>query len=214
MRMAIFGSSGMARAILDICDTMDCQEAVFIDRESGTDPISGLPIVAEKDVQGLADNGFLFSIGIGDNDIRKRISQKYTDLQFANVVHSSAMFGRGTRESLDRASGNIIMAGAIFSGNITFGNFGLHNFNCIFGHDVRFGNFVHLGPGAIVCGNVDVCDEAYIWTGSMIRNSNGEGERITIGEKATVGMGAVALGHVPPGQSVPPNRVFLGSGKP
>jgi len=213
MKIAIFGSSGMARAIVDICDTMKCSDVVFIDRDNGTDPVSGISIVSEENVKSLADEGYLFSIGIGDNKIRKKISEKFFDIPFANVVHSSASFGRGSRANLDKTSGNIIMAGAIFSGNITFSNFGLYNFNCIVGHDVCFGNFVHLGPGTIICGCVDICDEVYVWTGSMVRNGASREQRVIIGENAVMGMGAVALSNVPSGLSVPPNRVFSGQSK-
>lgn len=214
MKIAIFGSSGMARAIVDICDTMGCEEVVFIDRKDGREPISGIDVVAEEKVEKLQKKGFRFSIGIGDNKIRRNIAETFSFLPFVNVVHSSATFGRGSRESLDQSSGNIIMAGARLSGNIRFGDFGLFNFNCVVGHDVRFGNYIHLGPGAIVCGNVDVRDGAFIWTGAMVRNGGGDADRITIGEKAALGMGAAALGDVPAETSVPPNRTYAGTRKP
>ena len=208
-KVAIFGSSGMARSVVDIADTMGFAEIVFIDREDGVESITGISIVCEDKVMRLADEGFVFGMGIGSNAVRRKIAEKFSSIPFVNMVHGSANFGRGSRELLAKTRGNIIMAGAVLSGNITFGNFGLFNFNCIVGHDVHFGEYVHLGPGAFVAGNVNVGDNAYIWAGAMVRNGGGNDSRILIGENAVLGMGAAAISSVPDGTSVPPNRVYV-----
>lgn len=210
MKVAIFGSSGMARSVVDICDTMGASDLVFIDRKCGVEPILGLPVVAEESVSRLERDGYVFAMGIGDNAVRKKIAEKFSYLKFINVIHSTVTFGRRTQEILDKTVGNIVMAGAILSGNICFGNFGLYNFNCVVGHDVHFGDYVHLGPGSIVCGNVDVGNSVYIWSGAMVRNGSGDHGRIAIGDGAVLGMGSVALGDVPGGISVPPNRSYAG----
>lgn len=211
MNIAIFGSSGMARSVVDICDTMNCVEVVFINRSAGVEPVTGIRILPESDVRDLATAGFSFVIGIGDNATRQRIANTFSFLPFVNVVHSSATFGRGTRESLEEHAGNIVMAGARLSGNIRCGNFGLYNFNCVLGHDVRVGDCVHFGPGSLVCGNVDVGDMAVIWTGARVRNGAGVDARLKIGSGAALGIGSTALSDVPPGALVPPNRVYVSS---
>ncbi len=208
-RVAIFGSSGMARSVVDIADSMGFKEMLFIDREDGIEPITGISIFSEDKVSRLVEEGFVFGMGIGNNAVRRKIAQNFPSLPFVNMVHSSASFGRGSKELLARTRGNIIMAGAVLSGNITFGNFGLFNFNCVVGHDVHFGEYVHLGPGAFVAGNVNVGDNAYIWAGAMVRNGGGDGDRILVGENAVLGMGAAAISSVPEGISVPPNRVYI-----
>lgn len=208
-KLAIFGSSGMARSVVDIADTMGFTEIVFIDREEGVEPITGISIVSENKVTRLADESFVFGMGIGSNAVRRKIAESFPLLPFVNMVHSSASFGRGSRELLAKTRGNIIMAGAVLSGNITFGNFGLFNFNCVVGHDVHFGEYVHLGPGAFVAGNVNVGNNAYIWAGAMVRNGGGDDSRIQIGENSVLGMGATAISSVPEGASVPPNRVYV-----
>lgn len=212
-KLAIFGSSGMARSIVDIADTMNFSEVVFLDREDGVDPITGITIVSEEKSALLAAEGFIFSMGIGSNAIRQKIAERFAALTFVNMVHSSASFGRGSRALLEKTRGNVVMAGAVLSGNISFGNFGLFNFNCVVGHDVHFGEYVHLGPGSFVAGNVTVGDSAYIWAGAMVRNGGGNGSRVLIGENVILGMGAAAISSVPAGTSVPPNRVYVSSKK-
>lgn len=212
-KVGIFGSSGMARSVVDIADSMGIEELVFIDRTPGVEQVTGITIVSENELPRLVEEGFFFSIGIGDNAIRQKIVEKFPTLPYMNMVHSTASFGRISRENLDKARGNIIMAGAIFSNNIMFGNFGLFNFNCIVGHDVHFHEYVHLGPGSFVAGNVNVEDGAYIWAGAMVRNGGGDDSRIQIGENAVLGMGAAALSSVPEGVSIPPNRVYISTKK-
>lgn len=212
-KVAIFGSSGMARSVVDIADTMNFSEIVFLDREDGIEPITGISIVSEDKAALLAAKGFVFSMGIGSNAVRQKIAERFAFLPFVNMVHSSVSFGRGSRELLEKTRGNVVMAGAVFSGNIAFGNFGLFNFNCVVGHDVHFGEYVHLGPGSFVAGNVNVGDSVYIWAGAMVRNGGGDDSRILIGENAVLGMGAAAISSVPEGTSVPPNRVYVSAKK-
>lgn len=207
--VAIFGSSGMARSVVDIADTMGFSEIVFVDNKDGVEPITGISIIPEDNVARLMDKGFVFAIGIGSNATRQKIAEKFSFLPFVNMVHDTASFGRGTRELLAKTRGNVVMAGAVFSGNISFGNFGLFNFNCVVGHDAHFGEYVHLGPGAFVAGNVNVMDSVYIWAGAMVRNGGGDDTRILIGENAVLGMGAAAISSVPASTNVPPNRVYV-----
>ncbi len=207
--IAIFGSSGMARSVVDIADTMGFSEIVFINRQDSVEPITGIPIVSEDKTSHLAEKGFVFGMGIGNNNVRRKIAENFSNLPFVNMVHNTVSFGRGSKELLSKTRGNIIMAGAVLSGNITFGNFGLFNFNCVVGHDVHFGEYVHLGPGSFVAGNVIVEDSAYIWAGAMVRNGSGNDSRLRIGENAVLGMGAAAISSVPVGISIPPNRVYV-----
>ena len=207
-KVAIFGSSGMARSVVDIADTMGFEEIVFVDRDEGIEQVTGLPVISEDKAALLKEDGFVFGMGIGSNAVRQKIAERFSFLPFVNMVHATASFGRGSRELLAKTQGNIIMAGAVFSGNISFGNFGLFNFNCVVGHDVHFGEYVHLGPGSFVAGNVNVGDSVYIWAGAMVRNGGGDNARTVIGENAVLGMGAVAITSVPAGTSVPPNKVY------
>lgn len=64
------------------------------------------------------------------------------------------------------------------------------------GHDVYVGKNVEFPAGAIVGGFASIQDNAYISMNTTIRN------RITIGEKAFVGMGSVVTKSVEPGITV------------
>ncbi len=63
-------------------------------------------------------------------------------------------------------------------------------------HDCIIGDFVTLGPGAKVNGNVTIGNHTYIGSGAVIRQGT------KIGAGATIGMGAIVTRDVPPGITV------------
>jgi len=63
-------------------------------------------------------------------------------------------------------------------------------------HDCIIGDFVTLGPGAKVNGNVTIGNHTYIGSGAVIRQGT------KIGAGATNGMGAIVTRDVPPGITV------------
>lgn len=68
------------------------------------------------------------------------------------------------------------------------------NRNASIGHDCYLEQFVTIGPGANLAGNVTVEEGATIGMGANIR------EGTTIGANAVVGMGSVVLNDVPAGE--------------
>ena len=63
-------------------------------------------------------------------------------------------------------------------------------------HDCRLGDFVHIAPGSILCGNVSVGSNTLIGAGSTIIPN------IKIGENVTVGAGSIVLSDIPDGMTV------------
>jgi len=181
MRIAIFGDSGFAREVRDICIAMQLTEFVFY--------------IGKGDEENLPENSF-FAIGIGDNHDRAKVARKYASLIFPNLIHPSATFGFQQKERFSDSKGNIVAAGARFTNNIKAGNFGIYNLNCTVGHDCVIEDFVNICPGANISGNVTLKEGAYIGTGAAILPG------VTVGRYATVGAGAVVLNDVPDGVTV------------
>jgi acetyltransferase-like isoleucine patch superfamily enzyme len=50
--------------------------------------------------------------------------------------------------------------------------------------------FVHIGPGAILCGNVKLGPHSFVGAGAVIRQG------ITVGKNAMIGAGAVVVKDV------------------
>lgn len=191
--VGIFGTSGHARELADIVAACGGRP-VFIARDAAEAAgcgLTGEAIVIEGELAGagLGD----YAIGVGDNHIRQRIAERYAgQLNFCNLVHPSASFGRGQRERLARARGVAVCAGVRFTNQIEIGDFTLFNQNATIAHDVIVEDYVCLAPGAHVSGNVHLELGAWIGTGASVIQGTPE-RRLRIGRHCTVGAGAAVV---------------------
>ena len=74
-------------------------------------------------------------------------------------------------------------------------NVRLNNYSHV-GHNVKIGDNVLVGVGAMIAGSTEIGDYTEVWNGAMIA------QHLKIGEGAIIGMGAVVLKDVPPHTTV------------
>lgn len=190
-KIAIFGCSGFASEIVDICDALQIEEVLFLsEKELLSNNINGISVVSEKHVYRLVEEGFKFSIGVAEPSLRKKISQKYTGLTFVNLIHPSVTFGRLQRDNIAKCQGLTIAAGARFMSGIDIGDFVVVSLNATIGHDCRIESFVSVMPGANVSGNVWLGEEVFIGSGAVILQGS-EQEKLYLSKSLIVGAGAV-----------------------
>ena len=58
-------------------------------------------------------------------------------------------------------------------------------------HECIIGDFAHIGPGAILCGNVHVGENSFVGAKSVVR------ENIHIGKNVLIGAGSVVVKDIP-----------------
>ena len=202
-RIGIFGTSGMAREAGDIAWELGL-EPVYVARNQSELDACAFPgqFILENDIDRYQNMGYV--IGIGDNGIRQRISQRYAArLSFVNLIHPSASFGMGQRELLEAKRGVIVCAGVRFTNNIQVGNFCIFNLNSTISHDVVIDECVYVAPGAHITGNVHIGTRAWIGIGVAINQGN-EGLKRRIGADTTIGSGAVVV------KDCEPNAIYVG----
>ncbi|MCD6389780.1 MAG: acetyltransferase [Desulfobulbaceae bacterium] len=196
-KIAIFGASGFAREVADICLALGCQDIVFLDVNPAQKTYFGYPLYGDPEISRLAAQGWLFALGIGDNQLRQKIYSRFSHLPYPNLVHPSATFGAfGQQEPLQGKKGNIICAGTRFTNQITFGNFGIFNLNATVGHDCLIEDFINLAPGVNISGNVHLEKGVYIGTNAVVLQGKDIDHKMRIGSFATVGAGAVVTNDV------------------
>jgi sugar O-acyltransferase (sialic acid O-acetyltransferase NeuD family) len=195
-KVAIFGHSGFALEVADICYSLGVQNIVFLSNDNNTlKEINKLSIRSESEVNTLHDEGYVFAIGIGDSLIRKKIFKKYTHLQFPNLIHPTAIFGINQKQVFDEKQGNIITPGVIFTNSIKVGDFGLYNLKVTVGHDCIIDDFVSLMPNVTISGNVHILEGAFIGTSATVLQGNIE-NKIMIGSTSTVGASSLVTKSV------------------
>src|SRR5215204_2880115 len=122
MKLAVFGASGFSREVVDVALVCGWTEIAFLDRAATPSPELRFPILEETKAGEMAGTGWRFIIGTGDNATRRKILEKFSMLDYVNVIHPSATFGHLQRQVFDSTRGNIITAGVRFTNNIRAGN--------------------------------------------------------------------------------------------
>lgn len=190
-KVAIFGTSGFASEVADICTDLNIEKLVFL-APPGAPSASqnGIAIVSEDHISELQKEGYVFSLGVSDPKLKKKIAQKYLHLNFVNLIHPSATFGRQQREKLNSCRGLVVAAGVRFMSGIAVEDFVAISLNATIGHDSILRSFVSIMPGANISGNVEMEESVYVGSGAVLLQGT-EAQKLKLGANVIVGAGAV-----------------------
>ncbi|HEV2080913.1 MAG TPA: acetyltransferase [Brevundimonas sp.] len=202
MRIAILGTGALAREVAALAlDQVGAEAAdvgepvVFVPRDAAdVAPLAGHSLRALAE---LEDDRELV-IAVGDPALRRRIAEgEAAGRRFATVMADTAR----RRGRSDIGEGAVLCDGVVVTDDVRIGRHFLANPHACVMHDCVIGDFVTLAPGAIVNGNVEIGDGAYIGAGAVIKQG-APGRAMRIGPGAVVGMGAVVTRDVPAGETV------------
>lgn len=193
-RLAIFGTGGLAKEVLDLALDQGYTEIVFLSQEICEQttifeyPIEKEDVFFQSDIQ-----NYDFVIAVAEPKIRKKIFNKYDTLAYPNLVHSQATLGYQVREVLNNSYGNIIAAGARLTNSIYMGNFNIVSFNSTVGHDCILDSFVSIMPGVNISGCVHLREGVYVGTNATVLPGKSCSELYILGQYSVVGAGSVVL---------------------
>lgn len=205
-KLAIFGTSGFSKEVLDIAIDQGYDKFVFLTHDENiSGNVLGFPIENERHINKLAQEGFEFVIAAGSGDIRERIFKKYPDLSYPNLIHSSVTCGYGMKDIFSGIKGAIFAAGVRITTGCKFGNFIVLSLNATIGHDSQLDDFVSVMPGVNISGNVHLCTKSYVGTGATVLQGKDEQNKMIIGSQSVVGAGSVVV------KAVAENVVVIGA---
>ena len=190
--MILIGYSGHAFVVCGILQSAGKKVTGYCDvSEKESNPFNLVYHGTELSEQGLlALQHHDFFIAIGDNQIRTKVFQ---DLQAKNLLSINAIHVTAVIDTSANIAANAVMIAAQVTINplasIETGT--ICNTGCIIEHECKVGKFAHIGPGAVLCGNVTVGDGAFVGANAVIKQG------ISIGKNAMIGAGAVVLKNVP-----------------
>lgn len=191
-KLGVFGTSGFAREVADIADELGYEPFLIAKDEAEVAAGSHVwPIALESEIE--QSQGVVYALGIGENNIRAKVADRYSGkLEFVNLIHPSATFGKYQLEQIKAVKGVIICAGVRFTNNISVGNYSIFNLNATIGHDVIVEDFVNIAPGVNISGNVLIKRGGWVGTGAVINQGSNE-KKLAIGAETTIGSGAVVI---------------------
>jgi len=136
-------------------------------------------------------------LSVGDNQIRKKLFELVTShgKQFITVAHPHARISSKAEIGL----GNFFAVNCIINAFACIGNNCILNTACVVEHECHIFDHVHIGPGAILAGNVTVGESSFIGANVIVKQG------VEIGENTVVGAGSVVL------QNIPSNEVWAGN---
>ena len=135
-----------------------------------------------------------FILGIGDNQLRHKIAKQvcFKEKEMPNVIHNEASLSK----SIQIGKGNFIARNVSVNPFVTIKNFCILNTGCIIEHECFIEESSHIGPGAVLAGNVKIGQRTFVGANSIIKQG------VTIGNDVVIGAGAVVLNDILDGKKV------------
>lgn len=181
-KLIIIGAGGHGKVIADIAVKNGYTDINFVD-DHAAGACMGFPIVGKSGlIPALNDGKTDFVIGVGNNEIRKRIAEAY-DVNWVTLIHPSAQIGM----EVSIGKGTVVMAGAVINVCSGIGKHCIINSGAIVEHDNMLGDYVHISPGAKLSGTVSVGKCTWIGTGTSVSNN------IEICDDVVIGVGSVVI---------------------
>lgn len=195
MDVAVIGAGGHSKVIQDMIHFVSnsCEvRAILDDKYDELSLVQGVyhgPIASANYLLSAID-GLKFVIAIGNNRIRKQMTEKLglPDDSYVSLIHPAAVVSPGARVG----GGSVVMPNAVINADTVIGRHAIINTGAIVEHDNAIGDYVHVAPHATLTGSVRAEEGCMIGAGATVIPG------MAIGEWAIVGAGATVIRNVPP----------------
>lgn len=185
-KLLIIGASGHGKVIASMANDSGAWRSIsFLDDAKVGETVLGFPVIDSTTNAYLYTDDFKFIVGIGDVQIREKITQSLLDIQacMATIIHPSASIGLDVKIG----EGTVIMPRVVINPSVTIGKGCILNTASSIDHDCEIDDFVHLSPGAVLGGTVHVGYKTWLGVGSKVINN------IDITNDCVIGAGAVVV---------------------
>ncbi len=193
-RILLLGAGGHCISVLDsLLTSGEYQTIGIIDREKlehGITSIMGIPIIGgDEDLLRLQAEGYsdaFITVGsVGNTHIRRNLYRKVKELGFhiPNIIDKTSILSGWTT----LGEGIFIGKNVVINACSNVGNLAIINTSSTIEHECRIGDYVHIAPGCVVCGNVLIENDTHIGAGSVIRQG------IHIGTDTIIGCGSIIV---------------------
>jgi sugar O-acyltransferase (sialic acid O-acetyltransferase NeuD family) len=192
--VAIVGYSGHAYVIIDILLSAGRLVTAYCDQEEKAfNPYHLDYLGKESDVINKLKK-FDFFACVGHNAIREKIHNELSKYlgNPINAIHPSAVISA----SVKMGDGVMIAANATLNPLVEIGQGVICNTSTSIDHECVIGDFSHIAPGAVLCGNVIVGKGTFVGANSVVRQG------IRIGNNVIIGAGTVVIKDIPDNATV------------
>ena len=181
--MILYGASGHAKVVLDICLNSNESIVCIIDDDTDKKMLLGYPVVNQFNGENFSNEKMIISIG--NNKIRKKLASSLS-IEFGKAIHPRSIIDTTVRVG----KGTVVMANAVINSSTIIGKHCIINTSASVDHDCFVDDFAHISPNATLCGGVVVGEGAHVGAGAVILPN------VKIGEWCVIGAGSVVLKDV------------------
>lgn len=190
----IWGAGGHAKVVAEILRLNGCEVVGFVDNvnagRKGVEFYGASVLGGEEALNGLLESGVTHAIaGFGNNRKRLELSDmmERRGFRMISAIHPNAVCAA----DVSIGAGTVVCSGAVIGPSTLVGRNAIINTQASLDHDCVVRDGAHVGPGAVVTGDVQVAECAWIGAGAVISDHR------RIGADAIVGAGAVVVKDVP-----------------
>lgn len=193
-RILLLGGGGHCRSVLDSVISMGCYEKIgIIDNDASASALGIDVIGTDDDLEALFRDGWkeaFITVGsIGSTSVRRRLYRLVKDIGFA--VPAIADPSAGIAGGVSLGEGVFVGKHAVVNTGSTVGCCAILNTASVIEHDCVIGDFAHISPGTVLCGQVSVGADTHVGAGTVVRQG------ITIGSRTLVGIGSAVVKNIP-----------------
>ncbi|MFD2203541.1 acetyltransferase [Shivajiella indica] len=186
----LFGYSGHAYVILESLLDAGYQIKGYFDfkaAERNPYDLEFFGYEREVDVKKIVGNDLVFP-SIGENSVRKKLIELFVNLglnQFV-AIDPSANVSRSVLLSPSTYIGKNVTINA----QSEIGKGVILNTGSIIEHECQVSDYVHIAPGAVLCGNVFVGEGSFVGANSVVR------QNVKISSDNVIGAGSVVISDI------------------
>lgn len=191
-KLLLLGGGGHCRSVLDsLLSSKDYSDIGIVDKKENIGmSILGVPVIAcDDELTDLLHKGYTHAFvtlgSIGNPLARKRLYTEIEHIGFKipNIIDPTAIVSRFA----ELENGVFIAKNAVVNCGSIIGKGTIVNTSSTIEHDCVIDEFVHIAPGAVICGGVHIGRNSHIGAGSIVK------QQITIGADSIIGMGSIVL---------------------
>ncbi|MFK4785488.1 NeuD/PglB/VioB family sugar acetyltransferase [Fusobacterium sp. MFO224] len=155
--------------------------------ESSGDYFMGFPILGNlSKINDFKRFDYEYIIGIGDNNARERIYNKYKELVYYTAIHPTAVISDNAKIGV----GTVVGENSVMKNFSQLGNQCILNTLSLISHHCIVEDHSHIGPNSTLCGRVKVGEKCLIGAGSTLIPD------INITKDVVVGAGTVVVNNI------------------
>jgi sugar O-acyltransferase (sialic acid O-acetyltransferase NeuD family) len=194
--MLIVGAKGFAKEVLEVLYQNEYKKDIAFYDDVNSDvngKLYGKYQILKNEIEAkdfFLKNGPVFTIGIGDPNLRARIYQQFNNIggELTSTISNNSEIGH---YDIKIDIGCNILSGVKISNSVSIGKGCIIYYNSIITHNCVIGDFVEISPSVSILGRVEISSHTHIGANATILPD------IKIGKNSVIGAGSVVTKDVP-----------------